>query len=226
MRRSLEGRVAWAAGTWWRLTCPAAAVVSSCSCLVSAPPSAHCALTKCCPPWAQLDQFKSTRWMGSSRLDEISRLWMRSNWVWMRSSHGFNPSIFRHSGIWGAVDEAVMKNVHKNPKNPHWTLQDEREPKSKVIQLTGLISYYQCFGSRLVWIPIKSGFGLATRPRFLWRKKMGKKLYFLLKPLNRTSSLKRTLSILRHLQNKKLDLYFFFFWGGGDHPKQWLLEIK
>ncbi len=35
-----------------------------------------------------------------------------------RSSPGFNPSILRHGGIWGAADEAVLSTVHKKPKNP------------------------------------------------------------------------------------------------------------
>ncbi len=30
-----------------------------------------------------------------------------------RSCPGFDPSILRHSGIWGAADEAVMNSVHK-----------------------------------------------------------------------------------------------------------------
>ncbi len=35
------------------------------------------------------------------------------------NSLGFDPTIFRHSGIWGAADEAVLNNVHKNiKKNP------------------------------------------------------------------------------------------------------------
>ncbi len=40
-----------------------------------------------------------------------------------RNSSGFDPNILRHSGIWGAVDEALLKTVHlKNPKNPPvWT---------------------------------------------------------------------------------------------------------
>ncbi len=29
-----------------------------------------------------------------------------------RNSPGFDPSIHRHSGIWGAADEAMLKNVH------------------------------------------------------------------------------------------------------------------
>ncbi len=35
-----------------------------------------------------------------------------------RNSPGFDPSIFRHRGIWGAADEAVLNNVHK--KIPLW----------------------------------------------------------------------------------------------------------
>ncbi len=30
-----------------------------------------------------------------------------------RNSPGFYPRILRHSGIWGAADEAVLYNVHK-----------------------------------------------------------------------------------------------------------------
>jgi hypothetical protein len=32
-----------------------------------------------------------------------------------RNSPGFNPSIFRHSGILGAVYEEVLNKVHENP---------------------------------------------------------------------------------------------------------------
>jgi hypothetical protein len=38
-----------------------------------------------------------------------------------RNSPGFDPGILRHSGIWGAADEAVLNTVHrskKNAKNP------------------------------------------------------------------------------------------------------------
>jgi len=31
---------------------------------------------------------------------------------------GFDPSIRRHSGIWGAADEAVLNKVRKKIKNP------------------------------------------------------------------------------------------------------------
>ncbi len=34
-----------------------------------------------------------------------------------RNSSGFDHSILRHSGIWGAADEAVLNNVHKKKKS-------------------------------------------------------------------------------------------------------------
>jgi hypothetical protein len=34
------------------------------------------------------------------------------------NSPGVDPSILRHSGIWGAADEAVLNNVHKKTKKP------------------------------------------------------------------------------------------------------------
>jgi hypothetical protein len=37
-----------------------------------------------------------------------------------RNCPGFDPSTLRHSGIWGAADEAVLNIVHKNKKlNPN-----------------------------------------------------------------------------------------------------------
>jgi hypothetical protein len=47
--------------------------------------------------------------------------WMRSSWVVRASdcrcrswnSPGIDPSILRHSGIWGAAVEAVLNKVHK-----------------------------------------------------------------------------------------------------------------
>ncbi len=58
-------------------------------------------------------------------------MWMRSSLV-VRASDcqctscngpGFDPSIRRHSGIWGAADEAVLNTVQKNPPPPKkmWT---------------------------------------------------------------------------------------------------------
>jgi hypothetical protein len=69
----------------------------------------------------------------------FSRVWMRFSQSWMRFSQscmrlsrvvrasdsqcrsrncpGFDPSILRHSGIWGATDETVLNTVHKKPQN-------------------------------------------------------------------------------------------------------------
>ncbi len=54
-------------------------------------------------------------WMRSSRMVRASGCQCRS-----RISPGFDPSILRHSGIWGAADpEAVLNTVHsKKIKNP------------------------------------------------------------------------------------------------------------
>ncbi len=35
-----------------------------------------------------------------------------------QQNSGLNPSIFRHSGIWGAAKETVLNKVYKKPKNP------------------------------------------------------------------------------------------------------------
>jgi hypothetical protein len=91
--------------------------------------------------------MRSSRvWMRSSRMwMRSSRAWMRfgREWMrmrcsrmWMRSSRvvrasdsqcrsrnclGFDPSILRHSGIWGAANEAVLNIVNKKiPKNPNF----------------------------------------------------------------------------------------------------------
>ncbi len=56
--------------------------------------------------------------MRSSRVVRASENQCRS-----RNCPGFDPSILRHSGIWGAEDEAVLYIVHKkrekNLKNTH-----------------------------------------------------------------------------------------------------------
>ncbi len=62
-----------------------------------------------------------------------NRVWRRSSRVVRPSgcqcqSHNspeFHPSIFQHSGIWGAADEAVLNNIQhkrKHPKNPPFTI--------------------------------------------------------------------------------------------------------
>ncbi len=71
--------------------------------------------------------LSSLAWMSSSLvMDEISQLWMRPSLMWMRSrllvrasvcrsrnSPVFDPSILRHSAIWGAADESVLNTVHR-----------------------------------------------------------------------------------------------------------------
>ncbi len=56
----------------------------------------------------------------------ISMEWMRSSLVVRESDSqcrncncpGYEPCILRHSGIWGATDEAVLNKVLKNFQNP------------------------------------------------------------------------------------------------------------
>ncbi len=71
--------------------------------------------------------FKTKKWLETKSMwMRSSRVWMRSSRVWMRSSRvasdsqcrsrncpGFDPSILRLSGIWGAADEAVLNIVHE-----------------------------------------------------------------------------------------------------------------
>jgi hypothetical protein len=47
----------------------------------------------------------------------LERLAVKCQCLSRNSPHGFDPSILRHSGIWGAADKAVLNNVHKK-KNP------------------------------------------------------------------------------------------------------------
>ncbi len=69
-----------------------------------------------------VDEIFSLLWMRC----RCSLVWMRSSLLWMRSSlvvrasdrqcrsrksPGFNPSILRHSGIWGVADEAMLNTV-------------------------------------------------------------------------------------------------------------------
>jgi hypothetical protein len=37
--------------------------------------------------------------------------------IWLCNCTGFDPSFLRHSGIWGAADEAVLNIVQKNKKS-------------------------------------------------------------------------------------------------------------
>jgi hypothetical protein len=79
--------------------------------------------------WEKIRMRFSRVWMKFCRgWIRFSRVWMRFSQSWMRFSRvvrasdsqcrsrnctGFDPSILRHSGIWGAADETVLNTVHK-----------------------------------------------------------------------------------------------------------------
>jgi hypothetical protein len=44
-----------------------------------------------------------------------------------RNSLGFETSILRHSGIWGAADEPMLNNIHKSKKVPKIPLEKSSE---------------------------------------------------------------------------------------------------
>ncbi len=57
-------------------------------------------------------------------LDLAEWLWASDCQCRSRNSPGLDPSILRHSGIWGVADEAVMKKAHKkSKKSPSFFLQ-------------------------------------------------------------------------------------------------------
>ncbi len=63
-----------------------------------------------------------------------------------RNSPGFDPSIFRHSGLWGAADEAVLKNVHKrkkSKKSPKLITSSSLLNAENVASLSGLEKDYE-----------------------------------------------------------------------------------
>ncbi len=95
-----------------------------------------------------------------SSLSSINDVMRSSRAVWLpkrlsRNSPGFDHSIMRHSGIWGAADEAVLKKVHKkNPKNPPVKYQrtgDWCKPGSMMT----LICVVNASGSRVSLIPAR-----------------------------------------------------------------------
>ncbi len=66
--------------------------------------------------WSNITWMRCSRlWMRCSRVVRASDFQCRS-----RNSPGFDPSILRHSEIWGATDEAVLNTVHRieSSKNP------------------------------------------------------------------------------------------------------------
>ncbi len=72
------------------------------------------------------------------------KLWMRSSRVvrasgcqcQCRNIPGFDPSILRHSGIGGAVEEAVLHNVHKKKKSNKIQKIPLKKKKNEGISLT------------------------------------------------------------------------------------------
>ncbi len=68
------------------------------------------------PSWAEVTTWAiSANEMRSSQAVRASGCQCQSH-----NSPGFDASILRHSGIWGAADEAVLKNVHKKIQSlPH-----------------------------------------------------------------------------------------------------------
>ncbi len=78
--------------------------------------------------------------------------YMRSSLGWMRSSlvvrasdcqctscngPGFDPSIRRHSGIWGAADEAVLNIVRKKRKKSPQKIFEKKSIWLKILRLIG-----------------------------------------------------------------------------------------
>ncbi len=64
----------------------------------------------------------SLMWMRSSRVVRFSD----SHWLRSRNYPGFDPSILRHSGIWGASDETVLNKVRKKSEKIPWKIKDSR----------------------------------------------------------------------------------------------------
>ncbi len=92
-------------------------------------------------------------WIGSSRMwMRLSRVVRASGFQCQsRTSSGFDPSILRHSGIWGAADEAVLNNVRplkEKAKNipfhyytyNEWVLAARTRPCAARTRLIGLIA--------------------------------------------------------------------------------------
>ncbi len=76
---------------------------------------------------------------------------------------GFNTSIRRHSGIWGAADEAVLNTVRKNKKSPKKYL----EKKHLFLHIW-----------RNLWSSVKNICGKASRPKIPTYSKICTYRYF------------------------------------------------
>ncbi len=99
------------------------------------------------------DRLPDSQWFYAvGRLAFTDFCWMRSSWLsWVirasgpiRNSPGFYPSILRHSGIWGAADEAVLNSVSKNKKMYRKYLYSV-----SVIQILYFIFSFLCFFFRV-----------------------------------------------------------------------------
>ncbi len=121
----------------------------------------------------------------------IFQRWMRSSLVFRASDcqctscngPGFDPSIRRHSGIWGAADKAVLNIVRKKKKKSPQKIYKKKKKISEIKSLkesqnsrNQVFSYYFCMmiegsGSRAGSgsIPLTSGFGSGSgRPKNVW----------------------------------------------------------
>ncbi len=99
------------------------------------------------------DRLPYSQWFYAvGRLAFTEFCWMRSSWVIrasgyqspIRNSPGFYPSILRHSGIWGAADEAVLNSVSKKKKMSRKYLYSV-----SVIQILYFIFSFLCFFFRV-----------------------------------------------------------------------------
>ncbi len=100
-------------------------------------------------PWSQNNkcQWQGSRFCIRGLLLPLNNCMMRSSLV-VRASDcqctscngpGFDPSIRRHSGIWGAADEAVLNNVWTKRKNP----PKKYLKKKKIIVCINCVQYSQ-----------------------------------------------------------------------------------
>jgi hypothetical protein len=106
-----------------------------------------------------------SRWMISSLVVRASDCQCRS-----RNSPGFNPSILRHRGIWGAADEAVLNTVHRRRK------KIQQNPPVNSFSVSNYILYlsnnrhyvllrtHQFFRRQYIVYIIKSLFSLCASP--------------------------------------------------------------
>jgi hypothetical protein len=127
---------------------------------------------------------------------------------------GFDPSILRHSGIWGAADEAVLNKVHKKPKKiPLFKslhlksyLQRNRQIEFWVSGING--SFW--LGRQQVW-SIVWLFGPLPSHAFFFRVgSMVQRILLLSKTKNPEPVMVAVLNSETHLLNKRFDFCSHF----------------